>query len=131
MFKITNITIPLLSNYSIEEAIAKKYHIDSKNINIFRIIKKSIDARDQNNIKFIYSLFCEIKNFKIRKNDKNIIETTDYELKYLDPIKVSTDLKVAIVGYGPCGIFAALNLVKAGINVTIIERGKKVEELLG
>ena len=128
MFKITNITIPLLSNYSIEEAIAKKYHIDSKNINIFRIIKKSIDARDQNNIKFIYSLFCEIKNFKIRKNDKNIIETTDYELKYLDPIKVSTDLKVAIVGYGPCGIFAALNLVKAGINVTIIERGKKVEE---
>ena len=50
------------------------------------------------------------------------------ELKYLDPIKVNKKVSVAIVGYGPCGIFSALNLSKAGVDVTVIERGKKVEE---
>ena len=128
MFKITNLTIPLLSNKSLEEIIAKKYNVNIKDINIYRIIKKSIDARDQNNIKFIYSLFCEINNYEIRKHDKNITINNDYELRYLNPKNVNSKAKVAVIGYGPCGIFATLNLLKAGLDVTVIERGKKVEE---
>lgn len=128
MFKITNLSIPLESNLSIEETISKKYHIDIKNISLYRIIKKSIDARNQNEIKFIYSVFCNIKNYSIRKHVKNIIETNDYELKYLTPEKINSNKKIAIVGYGPCGIFASMNLIRAGLDVTIIERGKKVEE---
>ena len=128
MYKITNLSIPLLSKISIEEAISKKYHINIKNISIYRLIKKSIDARDQNNIKFIYSLFCDIKNYKINQKDKNISECFDYELKYLNPEKINSKAKVAIIGYGPCGIFATMNLVRAGLDVTVIERGKKVEE---
>ena len=128
MYKITNLSIPLLSTISIEEAISKKYHINIKNISINRLIKKSIDARDQNNIKFIYSLFCDIKNYKINQKDKNVSECFDYELKYLNPEKINSKAKVAIIGYGPCGIFATINLVRAGLDVTVIERGKKVEE---
>lgn len=128
MYKITNLCVPLLSNFSLEEIIAKKYHLNIKDIKLYRIIKKSIDARNQNDIKFIYSLFCEIKNYKINKYDKNIIESNDYELKYLNPPIVNSNSKIAVIGYGPCGIFASLNLVKAGLDVTIIERGKKVEE---
>lgn len=128
MYKITNLSIPLLSNLSIEETIAKKYHINIKDIKIYRLIKKSIDARNQNDIKFIYSLYCEINNFSIRSNDKNIIEAFDYELKYLNPEKINSKAKIAIIGYGPCGIFATLNLIRAGLDVTVIERGKKVEE---
>lgn len=128
MYKITNLSIPLLSKLSIEETIAKKYHLPLKDISLYRILKKSIDARNQDDIKFIYSLLCEIKNFKIRKHDRNIIETNDYELKYLNPEITKSNKKIAIIGYGPCGIFAALNLARANANVTVIERGKKVEE---
>ena len=128
MFKITNLSIPLESNLSIEEAISKKYHLNVKNISLYRIIKKSIDARNQNEIKFIYSVFCNIKNYTIRNHDKNIVEDNDYELKHLTPEKVSTNKKVAVIGYGPCGIFASMNLIRAGVDVTIIERGKQVEE---
>ena len=128
MFKITNLTIPLIKEISIEEAISKKYKVNIKNIKIHRLIKKSIDARNQEDIKFIYSLYVDIKDYKIRNHDKNIIEVFDYELKYLNPTKVNKKVKVAIVGYGPCGIFSALNLSKAGVDVTVIERGKKVEE---
>lgn len=127
MFKITNITIPLTSDFTIEDAISKKYHINKNDITIYRIIKKSIDARDQTNIKFIYSVFANIKNYAIRKHDKNIIETNNYELNYLSTNKVNSNAKIAIIGYGPCGIFAMMNLANAGLNVTVIERGKIVE----
>ena len=128
MFKVSNITIPLESNLEIIDVISKKYHVNKKEINLYRIIKKSIDARDNNNIKFIYSAFVDIKNYQIKKYDKNIIESNDYELKYLNPEKIKSNKKVAVIGYGPCGIFASINLARAGLDVTIIERGKEVNE---
>lgn len=128
MYKITNIVVPLTSDLSIEDIISKKYKISKEEIKIYRIIKKSIDARDQNNIKFIYSVFAHINNYSIHKYDKNISISNDYELKYLSPSIIKSNAKIAIVGYGPCGIFAMMNLVKAGLDVTIIERGKKVED---
>ena len=35
---------------------------------------------------------------------------------------------VIVVGAGPCGLFAALTLATAGVHVTIVERGKPVEQ---
>ena len=37
-------------------------------------------------------------------------------------------LHVAVVGAGPCGLFAALTLAQAGVRVTLCERGKPVEQ---
>ena len=36
-------------------------------------------------------------------------------------------LYVAVVGAGPCGLFAALTLAQAGVRVTLCERGKPVD----
>ena len=35
--------------------------------------------------------------------------------------------RVAVVGFGPAGLFAALTLAEEGYDVTVIERGKEVE----
>ena len=37
-------------------------------------------------------------------------------------------LHVVVIGAGPCGLFAALQLARAGVNVTLCERGKPVEQ---
>eukprot|EP00976_Prorocentrum_cordatum_P023311 475358-Prorocentrum_minimum.AAC.5 len=36
--------------------------------------------------------------------------------------------RVVVVGSGPAGLFAALSLAEAGVPVTLLERGKAVEE---
>jgi 2-polyprenyl-6-methoxyphenol hydroxylase-like FAD-dependent oxidoreductase len=38
------------------------------------------------------------------------------------------DKKVAIIGFGPAGMFSALTFARAGVNVTVFERGEEVDK---
>ena len=42
--------------------------------------------------------------------------------------KTSTEHRPVVVGFGPCGIFAALALAQMGLKPIVLERGKKVRE---
>ena len=75
--------------------VFKKLRIN--NIDSYKIVKKSIDARDQSNIKFIYSVYANINNYSRRKYDKNIVETNEYKLNYLPSLKVDSKAKIAII----------------------------------
>lgn len=79
----------------------------------FKILKKSLDARDKNNIVWVYS-----------------IAFSDGEP--LNPPKTFEKLKnppqVAVIGSGPAGLFCALGLLRHGIRPVIIERGEPVEK---
>ena len=61
MLRIKDIKISILhdSNEYIEKKISKLLNTDVKIINI---IKKSIDARDKNNILYVYELDIEVSN---------------------------------------------------------------------
>ena len=45
--------------------VCKKYHIIYEDILDCHIIKKSIDARDKNNIHYLYNIALNLKNEKI------------------------------------------------------------------
>ena len=80
----------------------------------FRILRKSLDARDKANIRWVYSVECDKKP---RREQARVFE------KITKPMP-----KVYVVGAGPAGLFCALRLVEYGILPTIVERGKPVEE---
>lgn len=83
----------------------------------FAIKKKSLDARDKNNIRFVYAI-----EFSAQKQTPKaeVVETLP---KYKLPKE-----KVLVVGSGPAGLFCALRLIERGIAPIVIERGLPVEE---
>ena len=83
----------------------------------FRIRKKSLDARDKNNLRYIYTI--EFSKTPIAKIEK----TYDVLPKNKQP-----ENKVLVVGSGPAGLFCALRLLDHGIQPIVIERGDRVEE---
>ena len=83
----------------------------------FRIRKKSLDARDKSNLKYVYTI--EFSKTPIAKIEKT------YDLL---PKSKQPQRRVLVVGSGPAGLFCALRLLDHGIQPIVIERGDKVEE---
>ena len=114
--------------------IFKKLKISNNQNFTYKISKKSIDARDKNQIKFIYSIDVDVENEKkVLKSikDKNI--SCFIEKKYEVPFLFSNKNKYKqpiIVGSGPSGLFAAYFMVLSGLKPIIIEQGEDVDKRL-
>lgn len=125
MIRLNNIKISIDKGESILQSIACNIlKIQKKEVKNFKIYKKSIDARNKEHIRFVYTVDLEIEN-ESRFKDKIIKEN---EKNKDIVIKRKSKKRPVVVGAGPAGIFAALNLAKAGFCPIIIERGKKVDE---
>ena len=60
------------NTFNIKNTISKKLKIDSSQINDLTILKRSIDARDKNQIYFIYECSFSVKDEdKVLKCNKN------------------------------------------------------------
>lgn len=101
---------------SISQSDQKLYEIACKKfgrkVNDFKIIKKSLDARNKGNIVWVYSVMV---------SDEPFLAEPPIE-------KIKNPPAVAVIGSGPAGLFCALRLVEHGFAPIIIERGKPVEE---
>ena len=82
----------------------------------FAIRKKSLDARDKSNLRYIYSI-----EFSLEPQEKAA------ELERLPKGKIPPK-PVVVVGSGPAGLFCALRLLDRGILPIVIERGPCVDE---
>ena len=95
--------------------VSKTVRVSTKLVHKVVILKRSIDAR-QNSIKvnLKVSVYLIDENYIAQK-----IELPHYE-------NVSNKQEVIIVGAGPAGLFAALQLIELGMKPIVIERGKQV-----
>ncbi len=102
---------PSQSEKTLLSICEKKLHSSCR---YFKILKKSLDARDKKEIHWVYTVECSDKPFTP-------------EPRVFEKIKKPMP-RVYVVGAGPCGLFAALRLLDHGIKPILIERGKSVEE---
>lgn len=86
-------------------------------VGYFAIKKKSLDARDKENLRFVYSI--EFSKEGKRQEERAFERLPDRRM----PME-----KVLVVGSGPAGLFAAIRLLDHGIKPLLIERGAPVEE---
>lgn len=83
-----------------------------KPLKFFKILKKSLDARDKSNINWVYSVAFS--------DSEETVKKPPFEILVNPP-------RVAVVGSGPAGLMCALRLIEHGIAPVIIERGDAVE----
>ena len=127
MILLQNITLPLSTDFgNLEKIVAAELKISQKEIKSVSLHKKSVDARHKNNIVFCCSFLVEAENEKsILKRCK---KATSYNKKDYVWLKAEdTSKKAVVVGFGPAGMFAALTLSRAGIQVTVLERGQDAD----
>lgn len=111
--------------------IGKALKISAGEIDSYKIIKQSIDARKKTEIKYVFTVDIYVKNEKqIVKRSKNkqvaLIEEKNYE--FPNSGQIALESRPIIVGSGPAGLFCGLMLAKAGYAPLIIERGESVEK---
>lgn len=116
----------------IEKAI-KKARLSKSNIAQAQIHKISLDARKQNNIKLVSSVYIELNDDSKKLEEEistSISGVTFCENSVFTPKlnQKNKDKTVAVIGFGPAGMFSALALSEVGIKVIVIERGEQIEE---
>ena len=132
MLRVRQIKVPVLKDNSdtLKESILNKLRIHGDELKDYAILKKSIDARDKDNINFIYEVKVDVLNEDklLKKNPNDIILLEQKE--YSAPMKGNTLLnhRPVVIGSGPAGLFCALVLAENNYKPIIIERGKKVED---
>ena len=80
----------------------------------FKILKKSLDARDKSDIRWVYTVECSDR-------PEPIVPRSYERAGKLAPA-------VYIAGAGPAGLFCAVRLLRHGLKPIVLERGKPVEE---
>ena len=116
--RISNIKIyEDISNEELLNKVCKKNKIDKNKIVTWSIFKKSIDARDKNNVHYNYTVDIFFEGDKVEEEDLLMIN---------NPVKL--DKRPVVIGAGPAGLFAAYTLALNGAKPILIEQGKCVED---
>ncbi|HCW64884.1 MAG TPA: FAD-binding protein, partial [Leeuwenhoekiella sp.] len=118
MSTLTAITIrpEMMENqdYILQQALAKA-KIKPAAVKDWGIRKRSIDARNKP-----VKLQLQIEIWQQDEQRK--------PLNRFEPKEVSSAPKIAIIGAGPAGLYAALRAIEAGLKPIVFERGKDVRE---
>ena len=130
MLKLANVKIPYNTpddNYI--NYVSKKLRINKNDIVSCRLLKRSLDARKENDIHYVCTFVIRAKNeSEIIKNKKVSVQRYVYK-PYKFPFEnVKSSIKPVVCGSGPAGLFCALMLARAGTSPLVIERGERVEE---
>lgn len=127
MLVLSNIKISVTKTPTEEELrqkAAKVLRIKPSLLKNFGIEKKSIDARDKNDVHYVFSVHFDIDNEE-KYIRKNVSRRKEYS--FILP-KAQSTLPPIVVGFGPGGMLAALMLAKGGLKPIVIERGKAVDK---
>ncbi len=97
-------------------ACARELHVSKDRIARVDIVRRSIDARQRN----------VVLNLTVKVH----IDKIDEAAVAFEPVQyrpVDGSSQAIVVGAGPAGLFAALELIEAGIKPIVLERGKDVD----
>lgn len=130
--KVNNVRLQLLEEFSLKEVAAKKLGLKKQDIVNLQIIRRAVDARRKNNIYLNYHLIVDLDLPK--KYLSRLLKVKDVSTVVVEPAaqpfigSASLTDRPVIIGAGPAGLMAALELARYGYRPLLLERGKPVAQ---
>ncbi len=132
MIRITELALPLdHAPEALPTAVADYLGVAESELLAVEVFKRSYDARKKNSeIKFIYIVDVAIANeasvlerFAI---DRRVRLSPDTQYYPVAQAPAHLEERPVVIGFGPCGLFAALILAQMGFKPIVLERGRNV-----
>lgn len=135
MLRLSEIKLPLdPPSDALPRAVQGLLGVDADAIADIHVHKRSFDARKVDLLQvFIVDVTLADPSLEptlLARLAGNPRVTITPDMSYHAPAQAPADLPIrpVVVGFGPCGIFAALMLAKMGFKPIVLERGKTVRQ---
>jgi uncharacterized FAD-dependent dehydrogenase len=132
VIRIIELSLPLdHPEDALRAAIVRRLGIAEADLLDFTVFKRSYDARKKNSaIVFVYIVDVQARNeaeiLRRLAQDRQVGPAPDTTYHPVGRAPAGLQERPVIVGFGPCGLFAALILAQAGFRPIVLERGRDV-----
>ena len=133
MIRLTELRLPLdHSPDALPAAIVRRLGVAPADLLEFHVFKRGYDARKRDAVVLVYTLDVQLADegavLAQFAADAQVSPSPDTRYRFVAQAPEGLPLRPVVVGFGPCGIMAALVLAQMGFRPLVLERGKPVRE---
>lgn len=132
LVRINNLRVGLDNEHSLSEIIAHKLRVSTEQIKSEKVLRRAVDARRKNNVCLVYHVLIDLeesqKRLEARIAKQEVLPWKQDVEAPLNFGQESLADRPVVIGLGPAGLMAALELAKYGYKPLVLERGKALQD---